>query len=639
MKNLNISLLIVLAILFSSSNQAIKEDPAPYIKMEDFFRNGEKDNFQISPDGNYFSYISGYKGFKNVFVEKISDGSVVRVTSDTVRSIRYYIWKKDRILFYQDVGGDENFQIFSVKADGSDLKSLTPFPGVRNSILDNLQKIPGKENQIVVTTNKRDKRYTDPYLLNTETGEMTLLYENKENFNMWRNDNNGVIRLAAKTEGLDRTWHYRDSEKDEFKPLLTTSYRNFFTPWLFDKNNRNFFVASNQGRDKLSVVEYDPVANKEVRVLFTHDKYDIGNIYRDRKKQTLAYVEWEGEKNEKHFFDKEWEAVQKTIDKKFEGSNAEIYSYDDARTKAIIFTESDRSPGKYYLYDFKTGEIRLASDPYPWIEEKYMSYMKPITYTSRDGLEIHGYLTIPVGMEAKNLPVVVNPHGGPWARDTWRFNREVQFLANRGYAVFQLNFRGSTGYGKQFQEAGYRQWGRKMQDDITDGVEWLIKEGIADKDRVGIFGGSYGGYATLAGVAFTPDLYAAAISYVGISNLFTFMESLPFGTVNKDPWYDRLGNPKKDSLEMAAASPALHADKIKTPLFVVQGANDQRVKKSQSDEMVEALRKRGVEVEYMVKDNEGHGFINEQNKFDFYAAMEKFLEKYLKPEKKRKPQK
>lgn len=508
MKNLNIPLLIVLAILFSSSNQVTKQDPAPYIEMEDFFRNGEKDNFQISPDGNYFSYISGYKGFKNVFVERISDGSVVRVTSDTVRSIRYYIWKNDRILFYQDVGGDENYQIFSVKTDGTDLKSLTPFPGVRNAILDNLREIPEKENEIIVLSSKRGERYWDPYRVNIETGEMTLLYENKENFRSWKNDNNGVLRLAAKVEGLDRTWYYRDSEKDEFKPLLTTSYRNIFSPSSFDKNNRILYVVSNLVSDKLSLVEYDPVAQKEVKVLFTQDKYDIRNVVNDRKKQTLAYVEWEGEKNEKHFFDKEWEAVQKTIDKKFEGSNAEIYSYDDARTKAIIFTESDRSPGKYYLYNFKTGEIRLASDPYPWIEEKHMSYMKPIQFTSRDGLEIHGYLTIPVGMEAKNLPVVVNPHGGPWARDTWRFNREVQFLANRGYAVFQLNFRGSSGYGKQFQEAGYRQWGRKMQDDITDGVDWLIKEGIADKDRVGIFGGSYGGYATLAGVAFTPDLYA-----------------------------------------------------------------------------------------------------------------------------------
>jgi dipeptidyl aminopeptidase/acylaminoacyl peptidase len=266
-----------------------------------------------------------------------------------------------------------------------------------------------------------------------------------------------------------------------------------------------------------------------------------------------------------------------------------------------------------------------------------MAHQKPIAFQSRDGLTINGYLTLPKGMEPKKLPVVVNPHGGPWARDSWGFNPEIQFLANRGYAVLQLNFRGSTGYGKKFWQASFKQWGKTMQDDITDGVKWLVREGIADSSKVAIYGGSYGGYATLAGVTFTPDLYAAAIDYVGVSNMFTFMNTIPpYWKPYLDQFHEMVGDPKKDSLLLAEASPALHSDRIKTPLFVAQGANDPRVNKAESDQMVEALKKRGVDVEYMVRDNEGHGFMNQDNRFDFYGAMEKFLEKHLKPEIKNK---
>jgi dipeptidyl aminopeptidase/acylaminoacyl peptidase len=266
-----------------------------------------------------------------------------------------------------------------------------------------------------------------------------------------------------------------------------------------------------------------------------------------------------------------------------------------------------------------------------------MAEMKPISYTSRDGLKINGYLTLPIGMEAKNLPVVINPHGGPWARDNWGYNPEVQLLANRGYAVLQMNFRGSTGYGKEFWESSFKKWGQEMQNDITDGVKWLIDEGIADPDRVAIYGGSYGGYATLAGITNTPDLYAAAVDYVGVSNLFTFMETIPpYWEPYKKMLYEMVGDPStKDSIMMKANSPVFHVDKIKAALFIAQGANDPRVVQAESDQMVEALKKNGVTVQYMLKENEGHGFRNEENRFDFYNAMTDFLDKNMKdkPEK------
>jgi dipeptidyl aminopeptidase/acylaminoacyl peptidase len=259
-----------------------------------------------------------------------------------------------------------------------------------------------------------------------------------------------------------------------------------------------------------------------------------------------------------------------------------------------------------------------------------MAPMKALTYSSRDGLVINGYLTVPLNCEGRNLPLIVKPHGGPWVRDTWGYNPEIQFLANRGFAVFQMNYRGSTGYGRAFWEKGFKQWGRAMQDDITDGVNWLIKEGIADPQRIGIYGGSYGGYATLAGVTFTPDLYAAAVDYVGVANLFTFMKTIPaYWMPYLTMMQEMVGDPDKNRELLQAVSPVFHADQIKTPLFIAQGANDPRVNKNESDQMVEALRNRGVEVQYMVKNNEGHGFRNEENQFDFYGAMEVFFNKYL----------
>jgi dipeptidyl aminopeptidase/acylaminoacyl peptidase len=360
-----------------------------------------------------------------------------------------------------------------------------------------------------------------------------------------------------------------------------------------------------------------------------------------QKDKKLIAASYTGVKQRYHFFDDEYKSMYNELESKFPEMEIYMTSTTDEEDRFIVRTYSDKSLGEYYLYDRASGEISDIGDPSPWIDETYMASMEPITYKSRDGLTIHGYLTLPAGLtmeSAKDLPVVVNPHGGPWARDTWGFNPEVQFMANRGYAVLQMNFRGSTGYGREFWEASFREWGKKMQDDITDGVNWLVEKGIADKDRVAIYGGSYGGYATLAGLTFTPELYACGIDYVGVSNLFTFMGTIPpYWEPYKEMMYEMVGNPEnqEDSLMLRSASPVFHADKIQVPLFIAQGAQDPRVNKDESDQMVEAMRERGVEVEYLVKDNEGHGFRNEENRFEFYRAMEKFLAKHLEnvPEK------
>jgi dipeptidyl aminopeptidase/acylaminoacyl peptidase len=634
MKKSKLILISLTALLFTAActtSPKEKETQAPFVDMKLFFKNGEKTNFQISPDGNYYSYIANYKDMLNVFVQKVGNNNSVRVTNDTLRSIYNYFWKGDHIVFLQDVGGDENFQLFSVTATGNDLKALTPFPGYRTAVLDVLRYIPGKEKEMLIQINKRDKQYFDPYLINIETGQLTLMYENRQNFDSWYTDNEGVIRMATKTDGVNISYLYRNTDKDTFNVLLTTSFKETFNPQSFDAGNKNVYVLSNIGRDKVALVEYNPTSNKEAKELYANPDYDLTSVHYDKQKKVVVSVWWQGEKQEGYFFDKEWEALYNGLKKQFDGYEVSFSSKDDNMKKVIVLVYSDRLPGNYYVFDFTTKETVEVANPYPWINEKDMAYMKPVVYTSRDGLTIHGYITLPKGIDAKNLPVVVNPHGGPWARDGWYYNPEVQFLANRGYAVFQMNFRGSTGYGKKFWEASFKEWGKKMQDDITDGVEYLKKEGIADPKRIAIYGGSYGGYATLAGVAFTPDLYACAVDYVGVANLFTFMKTIPpYWKPYLDQFHEMVGNPEKDSLLMAEASPVLHADKIKVPLFVAAGANDPRVNKAESDQMVNALKNRGIEVEYMVKENEGHGFLNQNNQFDFYGAMEKFLDKHLK---------
>jgi dipeptidyl aminopeptidase/acylaminoacyl peptidase len=618
------------------NKQTEKEMPAPLLDMKSFFKNGNKTSVLISPDGNYFSYRADYKGMMNIFVQAINDTVAKRVSNDTLRSIDNYFWKGDRIIFSQDIGGDENFQLFSVKADGTELKALTPFPGFRSNVIDALIEIPGKEKELLVGINKRVIDCIDPYLLNIETGKLTLLYNNKENYDIWVTDNTGCIRMASKPDGLDIVWMYRNNEKETFSPLLNVSCYDQFTVGSFDKDNKNIYVLSNIGRDKIILAEYDPVIKKEVKELFSNNDYDLSELFYDKKKKTLASVSWNGEKREKHFFDKEWKDIQEGLDSTFTYYTSIIAGYDDARTKAIVVNYNDRMWPKYYFYDFATKKTKEAANPYPWCNEKQMSRTKPITYTSRDGLIIHGYLTLPLGVDAKNLPVVVNPHGGPWNRDEWGTNPEVQFLANRGYAVLKMDYRGSTGYGKKFYEAGFKQWGKKMQDDITDGVEWLKKEGIADPKRIGIYGGSYGGNAVLFGVTSTPDLYAAGVADVAASNMFTFIRGLApeWGPYIKQ-FYEMVGDPNdpKDSVMLAEISPLFHTDKIKAPLFISCGANDPRVNRAESDQLVAALKKQGVVVEYMVKEDEGHGFSNQNNQFDFYGAMEKFLDKHVKSKK------
>ena len=604
------------------------ENKAPLIPMEDFFRNPEKSSFNISPNGNHIAYMKPWKSRMNVFVMDMITKKEARLTSSQERGVYGFAWLTNkRIGYIKDEGGNENMHFYAVNIDKSNEIDLTPFENVQARIIDDLEDDP---NHIIIGLNKRNPQIHDPYRINVNDGKMDMIAENPGNISEWMTDHDGKLRIAITSDGVNTSILHRATESEKFESILTTDFKVSVSPLFFTFDNKNLYVASNRGRDKSAVFKFDLNNAQEEKLIFEHDEVDVSGLMYSRKRKVLTGVNYTVAKNEITFFDTWREDIQQKLEENLPGHEVGITSFSEDEAKAVVVTYSDKSRGTYYYYDIDKNKLTELGKASPWLNEEDMSDMKPVQYRSRDGLVINGYLTLPKGTNGKNLPVIVNPHGGPWHRDSWGYKSEIQFLANRGFAVFQMNFRGSTGYGREFWEKSFKQWGKSMQDDISDGVNWLIDEGIANPDRIAIYGASYGGYATLAGLTFTPDLYACGIDYVGVSSLFTFMESMPpYWELYRKMLYEMVGHPDKDKELLASASPLLHIDKIKVPLFIAQGANDPRVKKSESDQIVEALQNAGIDVPYMVKNDEGHGFYNEENQFDFYREMEIFLNKHL----------
>ncbi len=622
----------ILLLAVSCTNTQKKPMTAKQIPLEDFFKNPERNSYQISPDGKYYSYTAPYEKRMNIFVQERGQDSVIQLTAETDRSVAGYFWpNSERILYLKDTGGDENFKLFGVNIDGSNPIAYTDIPNVRTQIIDDLPDVP---NEVVIGLNKRNPQVFDPYRLNLETGEMEMLAENPGNIQGWMFDHDGKLRVAfAIVDGVNTSILYRETEQDPWETVLTTSFKDNVSPSFFTSDNKNVVATSNLGRDKSAAVIFDIKNGKELEMLYENPDYDVNNVSYSRKRKVITSAGYTSSKRERHFFDEQTEALYKRLAKDLGDYEIAITGLNDDEDVFIIRTYSDKSLGAYYIYDSKSDILEKITDVSPWIDENEMANVYPISYKTRDGLTINGYLTLPKGLTpetAKDLPTIINPHGGPWARDNWGFNPEVQFLANRGYAILQMNFRGSTGYGKEFWEASFKEWGQTMQDDITDGTNWLIEKGIADPDRIAIYGASYGGYATLMGLVKEPELYSAGVDYVGVSNMFTFMKTIPpYWEPLLDMMYEMVGNPETDSVMLREVSPVYQVDKIIAPLFIAQGANDPRVNKDESDQMVKAMKDRGIVVEYMVKDNEGHGFHNEENRFDFYREMEKFLDTQL----------
>lgn len=620
--------------------------PAPRYALRDFFQNPQRSGYALSDDGSMLGFLQPVNvdgnTRMNVFVQPLKNGQpagkAIQLTQETERDVDGFFWKgPNSIVYAKDFNGDENYHVLAVNAKTAEVKDLTPFDGARAGIQDDLEDDP---NHLLIAHNDRNPEAFDVYRVNIHTGEQTLVAENPGNIIGWQTDHNGHVRLAIASDGLHTALLYRPDESSPFAPIIQTDFRTDVNPQFFDKDNQKFYALSNRGRDTAALVLIDPNTPDEEQLIFENGKYDLLGAGYSRLRHVLTAAFFEADKLHFHFFDEISAIRHQRLKDLLPGYEVSLQSATRDERTFVVAAYSDRTQGHRFIYHDDTQQLHHLGEINSALNPAHMATMRPIRFKARDGLEIHGYLTLPVGIEAKDLPVVVNPHGGPWARDSWGFNPEVQFLANRGYAVLQINFRGSTGYGRTFWEASFGQWGLAMQDDISDGVAWLLKQRIADPNKLAIYGGSYGGYATLMAICKTPDVYAAAIDYVGVSNLLTFMDTIPpYWRPLLEKMYTMVGHPEKDKDRLEATSPSLNAQHIKTPLFIAQGAHDPRVNKAESDQMVNALKAREVEVEYMVKDNEGHGFHNEENKFEFYERMEQFLEHHLEPNPKRKTHK
>jgi len=608
--------------------------------VKDYFAKPASSDFQLSPDGTYMSYRNKDENLKNhVYVKNIKTEEVKRVITEGEELVRGYGWANDnRLIYVMDKGGNENYHMFAVDVDGSNQKELTPYDGVRVEILALLKE---DKDHMVISMNKNNPQVFDPYKININTGEITQLYENKDLANPimgYEFDKDGNLRGFARLKDGIYTEMYYAIEPGNYQLMRTTSWDDTFGIISFDyatDNPHDAYVISNLESDKINVYKYDLAKDLVIEELFSNDQYDAGGLSLSRKRNwEVDYYTYQGEKNNIIPVSKYYKKLHKKLKKEFPNYDFYLSARTDDESQYLIYVTSDKLYGRYYSYDVKKDEIKLLFDLMPQLNEDDMAEMRPISFMSRDGIKIHGYITLPKEAENGPVPVIVNPHGGPQGiRDNWGFNPEAQLFASRGYATLHVNFRISGGYGKEFFKSGFKQIGRKAMDDVEDGLQYVIDQGWVDKDRAAIYGGSHGGYAVLRGLTKTPDLYACGIDYVGVSNLFTFMETIPaywtpYLPILKAVWYDPAVPEEKEIME--EVSPAFHVDKIKKPLFVVQGANDPRVNIDESDQIVRQLREKGVVVPYMVAYDEGHGFAKEENRMELYTAMMGFLAEQLK---------
>ncbi len=606
--------------------------PVAQIPLKDFFDNPKISSAEISPDGKKLAFLAPEGTRMNVWVCDLDKGvdTAKAITHDTKRGIGSFEWTRDSryVLYNQDQGGDENFHVYRADPEHPEVAAvdLTPMDGARADIIDLPKDRPA---EALVAINAGDKRYFDVYRIDIPTGKADLIEKNPGDVDSWYADTKGVIRACAAQVGTKTEIRVRDGGKGPFHTIATYTDEESATVRGFSPDGTYLYFSSAKDSNTERLVKLDLKTGKET-VIDEDPKYDLGDVVISDRTNELLGVVYNKDRMVYKAFDEQLKKDLEALGQVHDG-DIMLRSSTADEGKWIVAFDSPTDPGATYLYDRATGKAEFLYRPRPWLPRDVLADVKPIEYQSRDGLTIHGYLTLPKGVEAKNLPTVLVVHGGPWARDDWGYDPETQFLANRGFAVLQVNYRGSTGYGKNFVNAGDKEWGGKMLDDVVDGADWLVSQGIADKKRIGIYGGSYGGYATLSALAFQPEVFACGVDYVGISNLLTFMNTIPpYWDTFRDVMYKRVGNPKKDKDLLVARSPLFSVDKIAVPLFVAQGFNDPRVNHAEAEQIVNALKAKGKPVEYMVKMDEGHGFHNPENRLDFYDKMEKFLEEHLK---------
>ncbi|MBD1849919.1 S9 family peptidase [Leptolyngbya sp. FACHB-711] len=620
----------------ASSAPSIQQD-IPLIPREVLFGNPERTRPQLSPDGKYLAYIApDEKNVLQVWLRTVGQDDERQLTADQKRGIRMYFWTYNgtHLIYMQDADGDENFHCYSVDIHTNLVRDLTPFQGVK---AQPIELDPNFPDDLLVGLNLTDPQKFDVYRVNLKTGAVEFDTENPGNIVSWTaNAQFQILAALAATPDGGTELIYREGVDREWETLRHWTAEDEGYAAEFSLDGKTLYVVGSHNANAQRLIALD-LATKQETVIAEDPQYDVGGIVThptSRKLQAVAFYK-----------DKlEWQILDDAIQADFEtlsqirlphGETAEqsseygISSRTLADDRWLVSYTTDDGPVYYYVYDRETKQATLLFSNKPILETLPLTSMQPVSYTARDGLTIHGYLTLPKNAP-QNLPAVLLVHGGPWARDTWGYDPEAQWLANRGYAVLQVNFRGSTGYGKAFLNAGNREWAGKMHDDLLDGVKWLSDQGIADPQKIAIMGGSYGGYATLVGLTFTPEVFAAGVDIVGPSSLITLMQSIPpYWEPLKAQFYHRVGNLDQEPDFLKSRSPLFFIDRIQKPLLIGQGANDPRVKQAESDQIAEAMRSAGKPVEYVLYPDEGHGFARPENRLHFFAVAEEFLAKYL----------
>jgi len=612
----------------ATASQSATQLP-PLIPRETLFGNPERTRPQLSPDGKYLAYIApDEKNVLQVWLRTVGQEDDRKLTDDQKRGIRMYFWtyNADQLIYLQDSDGDENFHLYLVNIQSNIVRDLTPFQGVKAQVVEIDPELPDK---VLVGLNLNNQQKFDVYRIDLNNGAVEFDSDNPGNIISWTADAKFQIRAATAAtpdggyellfrETLDAPWEtLRHWGPDEQGGAVG-----------FSADNQTLYVIGSHDANAQRLLALD-LATREETVMAEDEQYDVGGILTHPTTRVIQAVSFDKDKVEWQIVDEsiaaDFEAIAQVRDGEFG-----VTSRDLADKNWLVAYTTDDGPVYYYAYNRESKSSTLLFSNQPKLEELSLASMEPVAYEARDGLTIHGYLTIPVGLEPKNLPTVLLVHGGPWARDTWGYSPIVQWLANRGYAVLQVNFRGSTGYGKAFLNAGNRQWAATMHDDLIDGVNWLVKQGIADPEKIAIMGGSYGGYATLVGLTYTPDVFAAGVDIVGPSNLVTLMKSIPpYWAPLLANMYHRVGNLETEEEFLKSRSPLFFVDKIQKPLLIGQGANDPRVKQAESEQIVEAMKQAGKPVEYALYTDEGHGFARPENRLHFFAIAEEFLAKYL----------
>ncbi len=606
----------------------------PLIPREALFGNPEKAQPRLSPDGTRLAYLAPLNGVLNVFVgpadAPVGGEEFVPVTRDEVRGIRVYFWAEDNrhVIYLQDRGGDENWRLHAVDPANGEDRDLTPFEGVQAQPIERSRRFP---DVLLVGLNKESPEAHDAYKLTLSTGDLELVAKNSGNVVGWVADHDLEVRgtLTSTPEGGSNLL-LRKNVRDDWQQAVSWSKEDALSsgPVGFTSDGEGMYLLDSRGANAARLVVFDP-SGGETEVLVEDPRYDVGNVMVHPKTHEAQAAAVERARTE-------WVVLDDAIREDFEeikGLNRgdfAVTSRDHADERWIVAFTTDDGGAFYYSYDRGTKTGTHLLDARPDLAGYTLARMEPVSFTSRDGLVVEGYLTLPPGDPQRPMPMVLNVHGGPWARDGWGYDPEAQWLANRGYACLQVNFRGSTGYGKDFLNAGNKEWGAGMHDDLVDAVRWAVDEGIADGERVAIYGGSYGGYAALVGATFTPDLFRCAVDIVGPSNLITLINSIPpYWKPLVSIFHERVGNPETEEEFLKSRSPLFFVDRIEIPMLVAQGANDPRVKQAEAEQVVAAMRERGIDHDYMLFEDEGHGFARPENRLKFYAAAEKFLARHL----------